>query len=716
MPRMAGLVFFLGLLLAAPLFADDTAAEVADQIANLGSSQWSVREKAQRRLVAIGEPAREKLRAALDHNDLEVRSRASAALIEIGESFAYALQCAKEKEQGRREHGRDALKNLFRLDKNDTLARVNLDEMNRYGGYGRRRDSSFSLSCPPELAIASAEAMTGFPVFVAAPARSAWQTLMQATSVSLDFSNGIDQLHIVAAQINEMMIRALGNQGPSSGARTCALPMRIGQFNFILVTTVASATDPAGSAADQLLADFVAGGLPGVRAARLLAAGLIGDPAASQRLLAEFTLNPVDTLLAMVALHCEPEGNTRVLVAKAVRGQLPTLLASRDWVALEVAARALALIDPAERAAVLEPILLSSNDSLPFVAALWCARGGALSAEARARVAKCVNSRQDGIASCAARWFAGAKTVSDEELALVWKAAEAMPAGSAFFKEALLLIGRKDVSPRLVLRAREALGRNFETQLALAATVLRGNAAEADLALVVEKLWNLQNNALVGRLCQLFENASELSETPFKKLCEGLCDNDANRRRRFLRALRKCAPTLREKLIAAAETKLDALAAQEAAGIPKRSARLALLGLKAGAGDAKALEGLLSVAAGNEAADIAKAAAAALVDALNAEGLSQTLHALKKRNAAKFNEVATAAHLEQCRRAVEDDDSEAFRAAESRVNSLQARGWNWQLMQELQMLAAELSTSNESDLTRLLPQFPRLNALTVDSN
>jgi hypothetical protein len=220
----------------------------------------------------------------------------------------------------------------------------------------------------------------------------------------------------------------------------------------------------------------------------------------------------------------------------------------------------------------------------------------------------------------------------------------------------------------------------------------------------------------VGRLCQLFEDATELSETPFMKICEGLCDNDSSRRRRFLRALRKCAPTLRDNLIAAAEKKLDALAAQEAASIPKRSARLALLGLKAGAGNAKALEDLLAAAGGNEATDIAKAAAAALVDAMNAEELSQTLNAFKKRNAAKFNEIATAAHVEQCRRAVEDDDSEAFRAAESRVNSLQSRGWNWQLMQELQVMAAELSASNESESIRLVPQFPRLNALTVDSN
>ncbi len=715
MPRMAGLALMLGVLLAAPLRADDQAADVADQISKLGSPQWELREKAQRRLVAIGEPARESLRATLDHKDLEVRSRASAALIEIGETFAFALACAKDKSEGRREHGRDALLNLFRLDKDDTLVRVNLDEFSRYNSYGRRRDSSYAISCPPELAIASAEAMTGFPVLVAAAANGAWQTVMQTSSVSLDFSNGLDQIHFVAAQLNEMMTRALGNQEAAGRARANALPMRIGQFNFILVTTMADDSNPAASATDQLLADFIAGGAPGVRAARLLAAGLTSDPAASQRLVAEFTAHPVDSPLAVVALHCEPDPGTIVQIARVVKPRLSAFLTGRDWIALETAARVLAHLDAAERAALLDPIIASSNDSLPFVAALWCSRADALSAQARARIAQCVNNRQDGIASCAARWIAGARTVSDDELALVWKAAEAMPPGSAFFKEALVLIARKDVSPRLVGRAREALTKNFETQLALAATVLVGNAIDADLALVVDKLWNLQNNALVKRLCHLFTNAAELSGAPFTKFSDGLCDTDANRRRRYLRALRKCAPALRDKLISEAEKKLDALPAKDATAIPKRSARLALLGLKAGAGDAKALEDLLAVTMGNDPADVTKAAAAALVDALNTEGLNQTLSAIKKRNAAKFNEIATVAHLEQCRRAVENDDSEAFRAAESRVNSLQSRGGNWQIMQELQMMAAELSISSDADARRLLPRFPRLNALTVDS-
>ena len=85
MSRLAGLTIVLALLLSAPLCAEDQGAEVADLIGQLASKQWSVREKAQRRLVAIGEPAREKLRDALVHEDPEVRSRASAALLAIGE-------------------------------------------------------------------------------------------------------------------------------------------------------------------------------------------------------------------------------------------------------------------------------------------------------------------------------------------------------------------------------------------------------------------------------------------------------------------------------------------------------------------------------------------------------------------------------------------------------------------------------------------------------
>ncbi len=713
MSRLAGLTFILALLLAAPLCADQDA-EVADLVGQLASKQWSVREKAQRRLVAIGEPAREKLREALTHDDPEVRSRVSAALISIGESFAFALECAQDKVEGKREHGKAALMSLFKLDDAETLDRVSNENVNRYGYYYRqRRDNQPPLSCPPALAIATIEAVSGFPILVAAPAKASWASVMQAATISLDLNNGLEQVEFAAAQVNDLMNRVLGAPDATNSARPMALPMRIGQFNFLMITSVAASNDAARGAATQLLTDFISGGLAGMRAARLLSAGLSGDPAAFARLTDEFTKNPKDSLLAFVALHSELEEATRNLVVEAARPHLQMLLGSRDWGGLGIAAQVLPLLETKERAQLLDPMISAATDSLQFEIALWCARGCELSVGARARVSKCINNKQDGIASCAARWIAGARQVSDEELALVWKAAEALPVGSAFFTAALELVSRDDVRSRLVARAREALSGRFETQQALAAAVLRGAATPADLALIVEKLRTLQNNALVGRFCLLFEGAKELDEAAIGKMADGLCDNDANKRRRFLRALRKCAPDLRARVIAACEKKCAEMPDKVAASIAVRSAKLAFAGLKAGAGDTKALDEILAAANVNEP-EIVKAAGAGLLDAVEADALASTLAAFKKRNAGKFTEFATAVYLEQCRRAVEEDNSENFRSAASRVNALQAAGWNWQIMQELSQMESELSVDNEASSPQLLPRHPRLTALTVD--
>lgn len=79
---------FLGALLAAlshVVFADDAPAPSSDAeidalIRQLGSDSWDVREAADAQLTAIGEPAREKLTAALKDPDAEVRWRVSRIL------------------------------------------------------------------------------------------------------------------------------------------------------------------------------------------------------------------------------------------------------------------------------------------------------------------------------------------------------------------------------------------------------------------------------------------------------------------------------------------------------------------------------------------------------------------------------------------------------------------------------------------------------------
>lgn len=712
MPRLAGLT--LVLVLCASALCADEAAEISEQIAALASPQWPVREKAQRRLVAIGEPAREKLRLALDHDDLEVRSRASAALIEIGENLEFALECTKAEKASLRDHGKAALMNLFRLDAQGTLSRVMPDEMYGYGNYGRRRDSSLAVSAPPVIALATAEALSGFPLLVGTPVKASWTTVLQAASITFDFSNGVEQAVMVAAQYNEMINRVVGGQDVANRQRPVALSMRIGQQEFIYVTTLALMNDAAAGAAEQLVADFVLGQEARVKAARLLAAGLLGDPAQFTKLMEQYKAGAAASPLALVALHGDADAARQARVLEGLKGHVGAMLASSEWTVLETAARLLAMLPESVRMALLDPILVSSADSLPFLVALWCARGGVLSDAARARTLDCVTNKQDGISAAAARWFAGAKTVSDVELTQIWKAAESMAPQSAFLLPALELIARDDIKPRLVDRAREALTRNFETQLALAAAVLRGLATAQDLALAVERLWNLNNFALVGRLCMLFEGAKELPEAALNKVVDGLCDNDANRRRRFMRVLRRCEPQLRATLVAQAEKKIAGITGQAASSLGVRSSRLALAGLKAGAGDATALDEVLAACAGTEA-EIIKAAAAALVDALGGEALNQTLAGMKKRNAAKFSEVATAVGMEQCRRAMEEDDAEAFRVAESRVNALQGQNYNWQLMQELQQMAMQLSGSADSPLSRLLPANPRLSALNVNA-
>ena len=62
---------------------DPVQAEVEALIKQLGSEDWEKREAAQKRLLAIGKPAVEKLRAAAKSPDLEVSSRARDILAEI---------------------------------------------------------------------------------------------------------------------------------------------------------------------------------------------------------------------------------------------------------------------------------------------------------------------------------------------------------------------------------------------------------------------------------------------------------------------------------------------------------------------------------------------------------------------------------------------------------------------------------------------------------
>ena len=732
MSRLAGLILLL-LLCALPLCAQDQQAEVSEQVTKLGSTDWATREKAQRRLVAIGEPARAALREALVNTDLEIRVRASAALIALGESFAYALECAKADSDGKRDHGKAALMSLFRLDDEQTLSMISAEELQRNNyGRGRNYNGQSTLTCPPLVALATIEASSDCPVLVASGARASWKTFIESANVSLDMSGGLDQIDQVINTLANAVANSLGNVSPDD--RLLFLPMRIGQLRFIYVVNVSAGAAPLRICAGQLIADFVAGGAEGLRASRLLAAGLALDPTATSRLRAEFATESGPAALVWVALYSELDAATKNRLLAIKPEEIRTMLAAKSWVSLHAAATVLQLHPPVARAAILEPVMLASQDSLELLAAIWCARGCELSANARARVARCVDNKQDGIASSAARWFAGAQNVDDAELALVWKAAEVQPVTSAFFVAALELLTRDDIATRLLDRAREALAGRFETQQALAAAVLRGRATPADLTRVLEKLKTAQDSTLAGKLAGLFAGCKDLDAQGVSALADGLADIDALKRRRFMRVLRSLDSTLRLQVVEATQVKLDAaeekLGGKKSAGdsggekdaksvqrgVPHIvAARLALAGIKAGLGDAKAMDLLTETTRGNDI-EAAKQAGAALVDALDDAGLMSTLSALKKKMAARHTDVATAAHIEQCMRAVEEGNREAYRLASGRVTAAQTNQWNWQINDQLYQMQAQLDAmESKRKSAGPLPSDPLLNSLTVDT-
>ena len=710
MPRLAGLILLL--VFSAALGAQNRDAEVKELIANLGSTDWETRELSQRKLVGIGKPARKQLRKALDDTDPELRTRVSAALVEIGETFAYAVECAEAESKGRRAHGRAALANLFRIDDPRNLRQLTDQEMQDRRWWAGTR---IPLMHPPAITIARLESLSGFPVLVADAAAEKWAKILQLPTLRINIEGDIEQIGHVVQGVGNGLRTALGNVPKEQQLVTHGA--RIGRKSFIFVTTWEGRFNTRHRCGQKLLNDLLRGGAPMVRAASLLAEGAASDPAAAARLRSEFVENPESELLLWLALALGEDEKVQACVRRHDAFKIAELFGSSDWIAIEAAARALKCFDAEKRAEVLDPRIIESKAALELTVAIWNARGCKLSTAARARVLKLVGNKADALAAAAARWFAGADHLSDEELDAIWKAAETQPPTSTFFHAALELVGRKEVADKLVERARAALSGRASTQQALAAAVLARHVTQQDLQVALEKLGSARGQpALEKALTALFKDCGALTEKGRKKFIERLTFTDKAQRRLYHRALRACGEKLRLSLAVAADEELKADEKKIGDGVPPAHlvlARLELAGIRAGAGDDKALDYILE-AARSEDVNRAKAAGAALVDAMAEPTLSKTLNSIKNNADIQFNQqVATEGYIELCRRAAELGDRDAFRKAQGRALGVQPN--NWQIRRQVQQLQQQLeAASSDVGLEGLLPKGPKLDSLKVE--
>lgn len=712
MPRLAILTL---LLLCAPLAAQETAdatqAKVRALVARLADDKWEVRERSQRELVGIGEPARAQLKAALEHDDLEIRKRSSLALVAIGESFSYAVECAVSESEGLRAHGKAALSSLFRIDDGQTLRQLSPYELQmRYYGGGE----DLRMTQPPALALARLESFSGLRIFVSPAAAPQWQRVLSQPSMDLNVSGDARQAAYVRPAL-ENSLRALAGNDPAGALRVSA--MRIGRAIFFYVCTAA---EPAGEeqgrrAGEDLIAALLGDDARSVRAASLLAEGAATDSTASDRIRAEYLTNPDATRLMWLSLALGADDAVRAAVRKLDAAPVVKLLESQDWAAIHMAARFLECHEAPSRGKLLSALVAQGRNTLALSAALWLARGSDLSPEARARARKLLSIREDGLAAATVRWFAGAPELSDEELELVWKAAELQQAESSFFSATMELIARPDVVPRLVDRARTALSGVQETQQALAAAVLTGRATAADLTIALDKLTR-RNPGLTQRLAAMFAGCRELDTAAQDKLVAGLCHDDAAIRREYAGALRACDVSLRREVAQRWATRVTEGIGEDETRAPRKfiMARVALWGFQAGMEDVKAMESLLAMATGEDA-EKAKLAGGALPDAMEDAVLVKELDAMRTRAKAPHAMLVTAeVYVEFCRRAVAVGDRATFRKYFGMAITLNFQN-SYLIRNELNQLQQRLNRLPDSGTrSDLLPRGFALNKLEVD--
>lgn len=702
------------LLLAAPLCADATEDKVRDLITRLGDNSWETRERSQRELVGIGEPARKQLKEALENKDLEIRNRASSALIAIGESFSHAVECAAANTPGLREHGKAALANLFRIDDPQNLRPLSAQElqMRYFGG-----NEELRMTQPPALALARLESVSGIRLFIAPAAQKAWAQLLAQPSLDLSIGGDPRQAPFVKMGLENTLRVAFS--GDASGEFLRVVPMRVGRATFFYLTTGtdAATADQGRRVGEELIEALLGEDSRSVRAAALLAEGAATDSIASDRIRKEYLADPDSVRLMWLALALGPDDALREAVRKQDPAQAVKLLDSMDWAALGLAARFLECLPPTTRGPLLDPVITKSKGTMAVMAALCCARGCELAPESRQRAGALLATREDGVAAASVRWFAGASELSDTELEQVWKAAEIQQPDSAFFEAAIELVARPDIAQRLVERAGKALSGVQETQQALAAAVLTGRARPADLSVALDKLQRRDRPGLTQRLSAMFTGCTELDEAAQTKLVNGLCHDDAVIRREFAAALRACDGKLRKEVVARWSEKITtAFGEGDESKVARKfvHSRIALWAFQAGLGEPKAMEDLMACATGQDA-EKAKLAGGALPDAMAEDVLGKELDAMRARAQAPHAAMVSAeVYLEYSRRAVAKGDRATFRKYYGLAITMNFPN-NYMMRNELMQLQIRLNRLPDGGPRQeVLPRGPILNKLELE--
>lgn len=707
MPRLA--VLILALILAAPAFAQDEAARVDALIKDLASEDWATRERASRELVGIGEPARGALRKAIEDDDPEVRVRASNALVAIGEEFAYAVECATAESEQLRDHGRAALMNLFKLDDPKVLREFTQRELQpQWRGWNEQ----LNVMAPPAIALARLQALSGVRFLVSEDARESWARVLAQPTVNIQVQGSPDQIPFLRDAVTRFLQQALGNL--SAENQLVPRPLRLGRATVLYLTRASDGTGITRRCGEQLLDDLLKEGEQSVRAAALLADGAASDTAAADRIRRQYAARPELSRLMWLALALGADEATTACVRAREHEDAVALFKARDWTVLELGAKYLECLEPAPRGALVSPLVESSTDSIELLAAVWVARGAVLSEAARARVGRLLKSRQDMLSAAAARWFAGAGDVTDEELAAIWQAGEFQPLDSSFFTAALELVQRPDIADRLAEAARKSFAATFDLNVsrhALAASVLAGRATPEDLAVALDKLTAARaSQRMVNQLSEMFSGCTTLPDAAMKKFDARLFDSDATVRRVYMAALRRCDSALQ---VSIARSGIDAHDVKE--GKHVGFARLSLLGILAGAGDAEALDEIIKAVEGEDA-ELAKAGGAAYADALQGDALFKALEDLNNQQGITNGALAALeGYMEICRRAAASKDRATFRKAYGIAISMQILNRNWQLRQELMQMQQLLgSGEGKTEKHRSLPADPNLKQLIVE--
>jgi hypothetical protein len=726
-------------LLFSPLLAAQEAVSperLNTLVTQLGSDDWATRERASRELIGIGEPARDTLEAALTHEDAEVRARVSNALIQIGESFARSVQCASSAEPALRDHGRASLMQLFRLGEARNLRELAPWEYQpRYGW----NNENTTLQGFPSIALLRLQLLGGLAVVVSPEIRERWAKVLSQGAMHLYLSGDSRQVYWV----RQALIQGLQNTGLQNSADGPLLvrPMRIGRATFLYITSSSASRDISRRCADNLLDNLLAGGTAAVEAAWLLGLAAAGETESIKRVRAEYIAEPGAETLMWLALSMGDDAAVAEAIRKRDHSGVPALLKGESWIALQACERYFLALSTEARGKLLSPVIESSNSTIEATVAISMARGAPIEPAARARLATFLGSTEDALAAAAVGWLASVENITDDELQAVWKAAATQKLESSFLLATLELVQRPGVGERLAERARAALSQS-DTEQALAAAVLTGRAGADDFKVALAKLKAARNKPrLSALLAGLLKDCSELPEDAITAFVSGLIESDAELRRLFMAALSGCKPDLRLKIAEATLAKLPEMPPPRAnpAGDPppaeippappgepappkpastitqaQKLAWLSLTAVRAGAGNAEALELLWQFVRGDDV-ELAKAAAASLNDAIAGDDLFKALKDLQTDQTALHGVAASQAGCLECaRRAAQAGNRDSFRRAQTIALAVQNQE-SWRIQNDLARYEAMMNAANiKPDAGRLLPRDLLLRSLTID--